>query len=265
MEFDRIAPSYERTATVQKSAAEVLIQLAALHGTEDILDLGCGPGHLTARLRELTSGRVAGLEPSPGMVEQARRQYGERDIVFSLGTDRDLNEVWNYDLIFCNSAFQWFAEPLPGLALAFRALRPGGRYALQAPARSDYCPAFVAAAEEAGQDPRTAHAYARFRSPWFFLESAEDYRALFAQAGFQVLHAELETVAKPHTLDEACAVFESGAAAGYLDPANYGGELPPGYADAFRAVVRDSLARQAGPDGRLDLAFHRIYLLARRP
>jgi len=80
MDFSAIAPHYERNATVQKSAAEVLIRLAALHGMEGILDLGCGPGHLTARLRELTSGRVAGrtLAGHGGAGPAAVRRAGHR-------------------------------------------------------------------------------------------------------------------------------------------------------------------------------------------
>ncbi|MFL5264631.1 MAG: methyltransferase domain-containing protein, partial [Anaeromyxobacteraceae bacterium] len=44
-----------------------------------------------------------------------------------------------FDVVFCNSALHWFKETARALAACRRALRPGGRMAMQAPARQDYC------------------------------------------------------------------------------------------------------------------------------
>lgn len=59
--------------------------------------------------------------------------------------------------------------------------------------------------------------------------------------------------------------FESGAAAGYLNPAFYEGGLPPEYVTVARAVIAHELELQAADDGLVDLTFFRVFVLARRP
>ena len=70
-DFTEIAGRYERDSLVQKAAAEVLISMLEIGPREDVLDLGCGTGHLTERLSEITAGRVVGIDPAAGMVAQA--------------------------------------------------------------------------------------------------------------------------------------------------------------------------------------------------
>ncbi len=49
VDFSRIADEYEECAAAQKSAAEILLKLLKIGGKEDVLDLGCGTGHLTRK------------------------------------------------------------------------------------------------------------------------------------------------------------------------------------------------------------------------
>lgn len=67
VDFSNIADKYEGYSSVQKSAAEVLLKLLEIGGNEDVLDLGCGVGSLTRRIREITKGKVFSLtSKSPG-------------------------------------------------------------------------------------------------------------------------------------------------------------------------------------------------------
>jgi trans-aconitate methyltransferase len=50
--FSKISGTYEQTAVVQKSASDILLGILDIEETDDVLDLGCGPGHLTKRIRE---------------------------------------------------------------------------------------------------------------------------------------------------------------------------------------------------------------------
>ena len=83
-------------------------------------------------------------------------------------TRRQTAEVLDYSeavsVIFCNSAFQWFVDPARVLANCCKALRPSGRLGIQAPARRNYCPNFLAALAAVKADPRTAAIFAAFRS-----------------------------------------------------------------------------------------------------
>ena len=263
-DFSSIAPKYRQTATLQKSAAERVFDLLAIGPAEAVLDLGCGTGHLTNQIRQKTSGKVLGLDPAEGMIAEARRQAAA-DVEFQVGTAEELDRPDSFDAIFCNSAFQWFRDPPRVLANCLNALRPGGRMAIQAPARHDYCPNFLAAVDGLHRDPRTQATFAHFRPPWHFLETADAYAELFRQAGFVVVFSAIEEVTQRCPPTKALEMFESGAAAGYLNPARYGAPWPEGFAAAARETIARGFERQAGADGLLDLKFFRIYLLARRP
>ena len=263
-DFSSIAPKYRQTSTLQKSAAERVFDLLAIGPAEAVLDLGCGTGHLTNLIRQKTAGKVLGLDPSEGMIAEARRQ-AVTNVEFQVGTAEELNFAGQFDAIFCNSAFQWFRDPPRALANCRTALRPGGRMAIQAPARHDYCPNFLAAVDGLRHDPRTQAVFAHFRPPWYFLETAADYTAVFQRAGFTVVSATIEDVKQRCSPAKAFEMFESGAAAGYLNPTCYDTHGPKDYISAAREIIARGFERQAGADGLLDLVFSRIYLLARRP
>jgi ubiquinone/menaquinone biosynthesis C-methylase UbiE len=38
---------------------------------DDFLDLGCGVGNLTLKIREITKAKVMGIDPSEGMIKKA--------------------------------------------------------------------------------------------------------------------------------------------------------------------------------------------------
>ncbi len=116
-----------------------------------------------------------------------------------------------------------------------------------------------------GRDPATSATFARFENPWFFLETADAYAGVFRDAGFSVPFARIEPTATRHSPEQVLTVFESGAAAGYLNPDCYDVPLPKGYVESFRRILYDSFRAQAGGDGRVDLVFNRIYLLAVKP
>ncbi len=69
--FSEIAKDYEKIASMQKSASEIMLNLLKIKENDDVLDLGCGTGHLTRKIRNLTKGRVVGIDPSEGMMREA--------------------------------------------------------------------------------------------------------------------------------------------------------------------------------------------------
>jgi trans-aconitate methyltransferase len=263
--FTSLAPDYARRAVVQRSASGPLFELLAIGPLEDVLDLGCGPGHLTRRIRELTAGAVWGVDPSPGMIAEALRQPDAAGMTFHLGAAEEFDRPAAFDVVFCNSAFQWFRDPAQALARCFRNLRPGGRLGIQAPARSDYCPNFRRATDALRADARTQATFAAFRPPWFLRETAGSYAALAVDAGLEVEVCRIDTVSHACSPEAAFAQFSSGAAAGYLNPDCYDQAWAPGYAGAAGEVLAAAFREQAGPAGVVGMAFHRLYLLARRP
>lgn len=107
-----------------------------------VVDLGCGPGGLTALLAERwPDARVSGLDSSPEMVERARADVAGVD--FEVADVRD----WAHpdplalrtpvDVVVANAVLQWIPghlDLLPGLV---DRLAPGGWLAFQVPGNFD--------------------------------------------------------------------------------------------------------------------------------
>ena len=247
--FTDIAARYRETSSLQRGAAGRLFDLLDLAPGEAVLDLGCGTGHIAAEIRALTGGLTVGADPSPQMIAEARQGAGAAGdaaaaggahhagagaLEFVVAGAEDLDMPGRFDAIFCNSALQWFHDPARALGNCRAALRAGGRMAVQAPATAAYCPNFVAAVAALADDERTSDTWAAFRSPWLMRETAEDYGALFTDAGFRVDLAALEQQVVVRSPAVVMEMFESGAAQAYLNPACYdrdgrrGTRRPPG-------------------------------------
>jgi trans-aconitate 2-methyltransferase len=98
-----------------------------------VVDLGCGPGNLTALLaRRWPAAEVVGVDNSPEMIEAARA-LALPGVSFQLGDVRDWRPEGAPDVITCNAVLQW----LPGhhglVAGWARLLAPGGWLAFQLP------------------------------------------------------------------------------------------------------------------------------------
>lgn len=261
--FNRISSRYDRTSVIQLSASEMLVKLLAPRRGERILDVGCGSGKITAVLAKIAGAKhVIGIDPSPGMIDAARKTYP--GIEFRVQAAADMVYEDAFDAVFCNSAFQWFPGPAEAVKRFYAALKRGGRAGIQAPATAAYCPEFIRAVEAVASDPDAGKTFAHFRSPWCFLETAEDYAAMFEGAGFAVTHAAIDEVPMTYIAAKAYEVFASGAIAGYLGAGCYDVPIGEDYAARFESLVRGSFAKLADAEGSVTLHFRRIYLTAEK-
>lgn len=263
--FDKIASSYRQTSLVQASAGEHLMDLLGIAGNADILDVGCGTGNLTAALANKTTGSVTGIDPSKGMIAEATKAMQDQRLRFVVTGAEEMDFNREFDIVYCNSAFQWFSDPARCLVNIRKALRPGGKAGVQAPARQNYCPLFIEAIGDCCTDPEIRQVFDGFRSPWFMLDSADAYRNLFESAGLRVLFCSIEESHSMRTPSEAFDIFSSGAKAGYLNPACYDRPWPSGFETSFLDGIRSSFISMAGADGRIDLMFYRIFTIAENP
>jgi ubiquinone/menaquinone biosynthesis C-methylase UbiE len=67
LDFSKIAKIYDDVSVAQTSAGEKLLKMLDIKEFEDVLDLGCGTGKLTAEIRKLTRGRVVGVDVAEGI------------------------------------------------------------------------------------------------------------------------------------------------------------------------------------------------------
>ena len=104
----------------------VLDELRA-HPARRILDVGCGTGDLTARLRaELTTELVAGCDFSAGMLEQAAARTRAVRWLQGDATRLPFTDA-TFEAVLSTEAFHWFPDPDAALREFRRVLGPGGR------------------------------------------------------------------------------------------------------------------------------------------
>jgi len=241
---------------VQRKAGRKLMDLLALAGDESILDVGCGPGHLTRALADATSGRVVGTDISGGMVAQACESY--EGLEFRRVPAEDLDYIGEFDVVYCNSTLQWFTNARAAREAFHRALVPGGKLGLACPSTPEFAPWFNDIVRVVSGRPEIAPTFAHWKTPWFHLPDRDAYQAFFEEIGFATAYIELDHEVSRHTVEEAFGIFSTGAAQGFIGPAYYDVELSEEYLAAFRRATREEMERRA-KEGIVEVDFHRLY------
>jgi len=92
-----------------------------------VLDMGCGTGLLTARIRDVQRpARIVGCDFSRGMLGEAARR--DPDLAWVRGNALQLPFAdGRFDAVVSTEAFHWFPDPERALGEFFRVLVPGGR------------------------------------------------------------------------------------------------------------------------------------------
>ena len=133
--YDRAADAYVEMVTTTglgdirtdpwlKAAMDVFAD--AVVGSGPVLDVGCGPGQVTAYLAE-RGVDASGVDLSPRMVEHARRAYPQCRFEVGSVTELDLPDASFAGLMGWWSLFNLPRDVLPPVLASFaRALMPGG-------------------------------------------------------------------------------------------------------------------------------------------
>jgi trans-aconitate methyltransferase len=114
----------QKHAFVFEYGQELLTLLNPQPG-EQILDLGCGTGHLTAQIAA-SGATVTGMDSSPAMIATAQQNYPHLKFILSDATDFALTE--QFDAVFSNAVLHWVTRAEAATVCIARALKPGGRF-----------------------------------------------------------------------------------------------------------------------------------------
>ncbi|XP_063241611.1 juvenile hormone acid O-methyltransferase [Bacillus rossius redtenbacheri] len=167
-----------------------------------VLDVGCGPGCVSAGLlRPAAAGRLVAVDSCPRMVEHARRTYGHQDIVFE---QFDITEELTpekrarllpgaadgFHKVFSFYCLHWVQEQRQALRNIMLLLRPGGKALLVFLAN---CPVFTMYEVMSSKSlwrPYTQD-FLRFVSPYQYNpQPAATLGKMLRDVGFKVTHCE---------------------------------------------------------------------------
>ena len=188
------ADAYERyLATAFSPWAARLVDLARVGSGMHVLDAACGTGIVArqAAARTGPTGRVVGVDINDDMLRVARAAAGDVSIEWRHGDVAALPFAdGTFDVVCCEQALQFFADPVAALTEFNRVLRSDGRLALSVCRPLRYAPTYVALAEalerHAGRE-----AGAIMRSP-FASWDAGQLRALLLAARFSSVRVVIE-------------------------------------------------------------------------
>jgi SAM-dependent methyltransferase len=128
--FDVAAESYDRF--MGRYSARLSAQFADFAGVrpgQRVLDVGCGPGALTAELVErLGPEGVAAVDPSEPFVAAARARHPGVDVRRAAAEDLPF-EAGQYDAALAQLVVHFMTDPVAGLAEMRRVTRRGGAVA----------------------------------------------------------------------------------------------------------------------------------------
>lgn len=230
-----------------------LLDRVAATAPRTVVDLGCGPGNLTALLAERwPSALVSGIDSSAEMVAAARARGDGVD--YAVADLRDWTPVEPVDVLVTNATLQWVPGHLELLPRLVEAVAPGGWLALQVPGNVEE-PSHVVRRELAAE-PAYAAATAGLPEP--AAHDATTYLQALTDLGFRVDAWETTYL---HVLSGPDPVFTwiSGTSARPMLDA-----LTGDLRERFVAELKQRLVTAYGDDEHVVLPFRRVFAVGQR-
>ncbi|MDB4110112.1 methyltransferase domain-containing protein, partial [bacterium] len=119
------------TRTIANSAAYMASHLVP---GVDLLDVGCGPGSITAEFvsRVMPGGSVLGIDYSEPVIDRAQQTFGDSGATFQTMDLYALDiEDDSYDIAHAHQVLQHVSDPVAALREMHRVVRPGGIIAVR--------------------------------------------------------------------------------------------------------------------------------------
>ncbi|HEY6130230.1 MAG TPA: methyltransferase domain-containing protein [Candidatus Acidoferrum sp.] len=174
---------YDAKHSFVSAKAKGLVQVLAARPGEQVLDLGCGTGTLTAEIAS-SGAEVLGVDRSAEMIAEARKKFP--DLRFEVCDARSLPFAARFDAVFSNAALHWIPEAEPVVQGIARALRSGGRFVAEFGGKGNI-QNLVMALESALSELQIS---AQGANPWFY-PSIATYAAILEKHGLEVCEAVL--------------------------------------------------------------------------
>lgn len=226
-----------------------LVEMLAPQPGERILDVGCGTGELTATIAE-SGAEVIGLDNSPSMLDEARRQYPAME--FQQRDAHDFTCDTQFDAVFSNAALHWVTRPTEVAHCISACLKPGGRFVAEFGGKGNvqHLTHSASAASLQVIDTEIPH-------PWYFPDIAE-FASLLKSVGLEVTQAHLFDRPVPLEGDEGLRSWLQMFGSQWLD------KIPAEQNDEFFRHAEDAARSELLRDGQWYADYRRIRVVANR-
>jgi len=162
----------------------------------DVLEIACGTGIVTARLRQRldASARLVAIDISSAMLEYARQRHAGLAVEWREADAMQLPfDAGSFDLVVSGFGLMFLPDPAAGLAEVRRVLRPGGRLLFNVWDRIEENPHALANAQVV-ESLFPGDAQMKFRTP-YSLADADLLRGLLQSAGLREVRMDVVRLA----------------------------------------------------------------------
>jgi SAM-dependent methyltransferase len=224
------AADYARVGGFVPALGQAAFDLLDPQPGEAILDVGCGDGTLTQKIRE-AGASVVGIDNSLSMVAAAKARGLDARIMDAA----DLRFSEAFDAAFSNATLHWVLDKERAARAIWFALKPGGRFAGEMGGEGN-----LARLREALDDVLVARGFGppTYAANWY--PGVEEFVAIYEQAGFKDIDARL--IERPTPLEHGVAAWVTTFRAGWLDRAGVPHDERQSIAEAVAERVGSNMA-----------------------
>jgi len=205
------AAGYARRSRLQEAMAEEVLSLLSLKGSEQVLDIGCGDGRITAQIAmRIPTGSVLGVDASRDMIAFASRHFESAqhpNLRFEVANARDLPFRGQFDLVVSFNALHWIPDQDLALQSIRTAMKDGGSAQLRLVPKGERKSLEDVLDETRLSPPWTAY-FRDFCDPYLHLTPAQ-YAATAERNGLHV--TRIHTEAKEWDFKSRDAFFAFGS------------------------------------------------------
>jgi SAM-dependent methyltransferase len=244
--WERVANKYDSVwSSSTRQFIPPLLDAAEVAGKLSLLDVGCGPGYVSAAAAERGAIPV-GLDFSREMIRIAEKMFPR--LQFQEGDAQNLAFVdGTFDRVVANFALLHLADPERAFAEAGRVLKPGGKFGFTTWAHLDENP-FVKLVDDAIQAHATLDVDLPPGPPYYLFANPEEFRKALGRAGFDGASMTF----KVHTIEwqvpSARFIFEAELNAG-VRTAGLLAQQSPAQLKAVQAAIEEAVQPYAKGDG----------------
>ncbi len=236
------AADYARVGGFVPALGQAALDLLDPRPGEHIVDVGCGDGTLTLKIKGIGAD-VVGIDNSLSMVGAARAKGLDARLMDAA----QLKFAEAFDAAFSNATLHWVLDKERAARAIWFALKPGGRFVGEMGGAGN-----LAHLREALDDELVARGFGppTYAANWY--PTVEEFVEVYEGAGFRDIDARL--IERPTPLDHGVAAWVTTFRAGWLDRA--------GVPANERGAIADAVAERVGTSS---ADYVRLRFIMRKP